>query len=84
MRRLLRAVRIYFGSPFTWPTAWRQAKPIGPYHVESRAGELWIRPTAKARPEIQITSAGATDEFTARRLLKAIDASRNSSRILVQ
>jgi hypothetical protein len=45
LRRMLRALEIFARSPYTWPTCWRQAKPLGPEYVEPREDGLYIRPT---------------------------------------
>lgn len=44
MRRLLRAIKLYLGTRFTWRTAWKQAAKAPRYQIVERDGFYYIEP----------------------------------------
>lgn len=42
--RLLRTLKLYLGTRFTWRTAWKQASCTPRYQIVARDGFLYIEP----------------------------------------
>lgn len=46
MRRLRRALALYFETRFTWRRCWELAKPEPHYQIVARDGFLYVEPRA--------------------------------------
>ena len=44
MRRVVRALRLFFGTRLTWTTSWRLARTGRRYQVVERDGFLYVEP----------------------------------------
>ncbi len=44
MRRLTRALRLFFGTRLTWRTSWRLARSTRHYSIVERDGFLYVEP----------------------------------------
>jgi len=54
MRRLARALRLYFGSRLTWRTCWRHAKHAPRFRVVARDGFRYVEPEPSAHNVTQL------------------------------
>jgi hypothetical protein len=56
MRRLRRALALYFDSGFTWRRCWELAKPTPRYRIVAHDNFLYIEPRPGYQPSRDLTT----------------------------